>query len=549
MGDEHDPYLLQQAHAEGWADRFFAETVADAIVAREPTEPIVIKGGISPSGVANVGNFNEIIRGWFVAEVLRERGYETEQVFTSDDRDPLRALPRQLADVDGAVVGLGEVDAGALGRNLGAPYSDIPDPFGARGSYAEHFTALIEAEVAQLQIPIRMESTTALYESGAFDPYITQVLEDVERARDVLGRFQDRVDDSYVPFNAVCQSCGKITETIDAVDVDARTVTYRCTDLQIGDTTMAGCGDSATIPFRAGKLPWRFEWPAEWDLLGVDFEPFGKDHAEGSWPSGVAIARAIYDIDVPVPMVYEWLTLDGAPMSSSAGNVITVDELLGMIEPEVFRYFFAQSPQRARDLQVGRLDQLVDAFDRFESAYFEPIGDAAVDAFAASAYPHVVEAVDPGVIRLPYTFAAVLGMTDDLELRREMARSQGYFDESTDPARIERAMHRVEHARHWAQRMGNAYDYRLQPNLPTVQLDPAVTDALTAVAEVVDEGADGEAIQTALYDAARGNGVEVSAVFAAGYRLFFGQPQGPRLGEFLGELDAEFVAARLRQQR
>jgi lysyl-tRNA synthetase class 1 len=549
MGDVHDPYLLQRAHDEGWADRFFAETVADAILARDPSEPIIIKGGISPSGVAHVGNFNEIIRGWFVAEVLRERGHTVEQVFTSDDRDPLRSLPRQLADVDGAVVGLGEVDAGALGRNLGAPYSAIPDPFGARASYAAHFTALIEAEVAQLEIPVRMESTTALYESGAFDPYIARVLEDVEQARSVLGRFQDRVDDSYVPFNAVCQACGKITETIEAVDLGARTVTYRCTDLQIGEQTMTGCGDSATVPFSAGKLPWRFEWPAEWDLLGVDFEPFGKDHAEGSWPSGVAIAEEVYGTEAPVPMVYEWFTLDGAPMSSSAGNVISVDHLLEMLEPAVFRYFFALSPQRARDLQLERLDQLVDAFDRFEAAYFEPSGDAAVDAFAAAAYPHVVETVDPDVIRLPYTFAAVLGMTDDVELRREMARNQGYIDRGTDPARIERAMRRVDHARRWAQRMGNAYDYRLQPELPEVQLEPAVLEALEAVAAVVDAGGDGEAIQTALYDAARAADLEPKRVFAAGYELFFGQPQGPRLGEFLGELDAGFVAARLRRQR
>jgi len=549
MGDVHDPYLLQRAHDEGWADRFFAETVADAILAQDPSEPIIIKGGISPSGVAHVGNFNEIIRGWFVAEVLRERGHTVEQVFTSDDRDPLRSLPRQLADVDGAVVGLGEVDAGALGRNLGAPYSAIPDPFGARASYAAHFTALIEAEVAQLEIPVRMESTTALYESGAFDPYIARVLEDVEQARSVLGRFQDRVDDSYIPFNAVCQACGKITETIEAVDLGARTVTYRCTDLQIGEQTMTGCGDSATVPFSAGKLPWRFEWPAEWDLLGVDFEPFGKDHAEGSWPSGVAIAEEVYGTEAPVPMVYEWFTLDGAPMSSSAGNVISVDHLLEMVEPAVFRYFFALSPQRARDLQLERLDQLVDAFDRFEAAYFEPSGDAAVDAFAAAAYPHVVETVDPDVIRLPYTFAAVLGMTDDVELRREMARNQGYIDRGTDPARIERAMRRVDHARRWAQRMGNAYDYRLQPELPEVQLEPAVLEALEAVAAVVDAGGDGEAIQTALYDAARAVDLEPQRVFAAGYELFFGQPQGPRLGEFLGELDAGFVAARLRRQR
>jgi lysyl-tRNA synthetase class 1 len=42
--------------------------------------------------------------------------------------------------------------------------------------------------------------------------------------------------------------------------------------------------------------------------------------------------------------------------------------------------------------------------------------------------------------------------------------------------------------------------------------------------------------------------VEVSDLFGAGYRLFFDQPQGPRLGEFLGDLDRTFVVKRLRRE-
>ncbi|MFC7193404.1 hypothetical protein ACFQL4_00090 [Halosimplex aquaticum] len=70
---------------------FWADEVADAVEARDPEEPIVIKGGISPSGVPHLGNVNEIMRGYFVAEVLRERGWEVRQVFTTDDRDPAEA--------------------------------------------------------------------------------------------------------------------------------------------------------------------------------------------------------------------------------------------------------------------------------------------------------------------------------------------------------------------------------------------------------------------------------------------------------------------------
>ena len=142
---------------------FWAEGVADEIEQREPDDPIVIKGGVSPSGVAHLGNVNEIMRGYFVAEALRDRGHTVRQVFTSDDRDPLRKLPRKLADSDGSIVGLGEVDAGTLGRNLGKPYTDIPDPFGERDSYAAHFAALLEADAERLGVDIEMYSNTELY--------------------------------------------------------------------------------------------------------------------------------------------------------------------------------------------------------------------------------------------------------------------------------------------------------------------------------------------------------------------------------------------------
>ncbi|MGQ4554330.1 lysine--tRNA ligase [Halobellus sp. GM3] len=527
---------------------FWAEEVADEIEARGPDEPIVIKGGVSPSGVAHLGNFNEIIRGYFVAAVLRERGHEVRQVFTSDDRDPLRKLPRKLADVDGNIVGLGDVDAGALGRNLGKPYTDIPDPFGESTSYAAHFAALLKADADRLGIEVEMLSNTGMYEEGAFDDVVERVLERVDIAREVLSKYQSKVDDDYVPFNPVCENCGKITETVTSIDLDAGTVEYVCTDMTVGDNTIEGCGHEGTATFREGKLPWRFEWPAQWQVLGVDFEPFGKDHAEGSWPSGEDIARNVLGIEPPEPMVYEWFTLNGAALSSSAGNIVTVAEMLELLEPAVLRYFFALNPRKARDLDLSRLDQLVDDFDRFERAYFGGVDDEALTAFAERAYPFVVEEVREDRVRLPYTFAAVLGMTDDRDLRIEMARNEGYVDDDTPEWAIEEALERVDRARAWAERMDNAYNYRLQENRPDVDFGDDVAAALTELADFVAAGHDGEEIQGEMYEIARRHDIEIGDFFEAGYLLFFDQPQGPRLGEFLGELDAEFVVARLRRE-
>jgi len=529
---------------------FWADAVADAIEARDPAEPVVIKGGISPSGVPHLGNMNEVLRGYFVAEVLRERGHEVRQVFTADDRDPLRKLPRTLADAEGDLVDLGSVDAGALGRNLGHPYTDIPDPFGEADSYGAHFTDLIERSAELLGVPIEVVSTTELYESGEFDDVVRHVLEHREAAREILANYQDKVDSDYVPFNPVCENCGKITETVLSVDLDAGTVEYECTDMTAGDRVIEGCGHRGTATFREGKLPWRFEWPAQWDLLDVEFEPFGKDHAEGSWVSGEHIAEALLGIDAPLPMVYEWFTLDGEPFSSSEGNVVLVSEVLELVEPEVLRYFFAKDPKKARDFSIRRLDQLVDEFDRVERLHFgEESGTEKETALAERVYPFLVDEVRAERVRIPYTYAAVLGMTDDRDLRVTMAERAGHLPPDAPGWAREAALARIPLARTWAERTDNEYNYELAESLPDVEFDQSVTAALEDLAGFVErEGPGDETLQGEIYETARRHDVDVGEFFTAGYRLFLDTDEGPRLGPFLAALDREFVLQRLRRE-
>ncbi|MFT4883644.1 MAG: lysyl-tRNA synthetase class 1 [Natronomonas sp.] len=532
---------------------FWADAVADEIEERNPEEPIIIKGGVSPSGVPHLGHFNEIMRGYFVAEVLRNRGHEVQQVFTTDDKDRLRKLPRRLADLEWDVVGLGEVDAGALGRNLGKPYTDVPDPFGCCDSYGAHFTELLSRSADAIGVPIDVVSNTELYESGEFDDAVRHVLEHRETARDVLSEFQGKVDAEYVPFFAQCEECGNLTETITSVDLDAETVDYVCEDVEAGDDVIEGCGHEGTATFREGKLPWRFEWPAQWQVLGVDFEPFGKDHAEGSWPSGETVARDVFDFEPPVPMVYEWFTLNGEALSSSSGNIITVDEVLELLERPVLRYFFTKNPKKQRDFDVGSLDRLVDDFDRFEAVYYgNAEGEVTEDERerADRAYPMVVDEVtDSQPVRVPYTFAAVLGMTDNRDLRVAMAKRSGHIPEDASEAEIDAALERVEKARAWAVRTDNEFNYRLAEDLPDVDFEPGLDAALDELADFIEsESPDDEALQGEIYETAKDNDVPVGDLFEAGYRLFLDEEQGPRLGPFLAAMDAEFVVDRLRRE-
>jgi len=574
-------------HSVGTGRRraFWADAAADEVEAATPEEPIVVKGGVSPSGVPHIGHLNEIMRGYYVAEALRERGYDVRQVFTADDRDPLRAVPRRLADADWTVRELGDLpDPGALGRNLGKPLTDVPDPFDCHGSFGDHQTALLEAMADRMGVDVEMVANTDLYEAGAFEDITRGLLGERERARELLGAYQSRVDGRYVPFNPICAACGKVTEEVTAVDLDAGTVDYVCSDTTADDRTIEGCGHEGTATLREGKLPWRFEWPAQWAVLGVDFEPFGKDHAEGSWPSGEEIARELMGIEPPVPMVYEWFTYNGEALSSSSGHLLTVAEVLELLEREVFRYFFTKDPGRARDFDVGSLDRLVDEFDRVERIYYGEADATGEECERAErAYPMVAGSVtesgvrtgldgpDPEAdrldgtddpvelrsqylervaprVRVPYTFAAVLGMTDDPDLREAMARRSGHLPADAPDWAVETALTRVERARAWAVRTDNEYNYRLAERLPEVDVTGAEAGALEALAAFLETDPTPERLQEEIYEIARDHDVPVGEFFALGYRLFLDEEEGPRLGPFLHALDRQFVLDRLRRE-
>jgi len=413
------------------------------------------------------------------------------------------------------------------------------------------FTNLLKKSAELVGVDVEFVSNTQLYADGEFEAVTRRVLERADRARDVLAGYQNKVDDDYVPFLPQCEDCGKLTEGVTEVDLDAGEVHYVCEDVEAGDQTIEGCGHEGVATLRDGKLPWRFEWPGQWEILGVDFEPFGKDHAEGSWPSGEDIAENVLDIEPPVPMVYEWFTLEGEPLSSSSGNVVTVDEVLSILEPEVLRYFFVKNPRKQRDFSVENVDRLVDDFDRLEAVYFGDVEPRDEDEreLAERAYPMVVNDVREERVRIPYTFAAVLGMTEDPTVREQIARKEGHIPEDAPEWAVEDALARVERAQRWARRTGNEFDYELKrAEMPDVEFDPEMEAALDELADYVAEGHDGEAIQSEIYETAKRHDIEISDFFAAGYRLLFDDTEGPQLGPFMGKLDREFVVERLRRE-
>ena len=142
------------------------------------------------------------------------------------------------------------------------------------------------------------------YRSGVFVPAIERSLSRIDKAKSAIQEVSGRqLDDQWSPIQVM--EYGRLKNRLFvSMDSDAKTITYRSQD-----------GSEHTVRYDDGqvKLGWRLDWRGRWRLLGVDIEPFGRDHATkgGSYDTDKRIAREVYDIDAPVPVPYDFINRTG----------------------------------------------------------------------------------------------------------------------------------------------------------------------------------------------------------------------------------------------
>ena len=290
-----------------------------------------------------------------------------------------------------------------------------------------------------------------------------------------------------------------------------------------------------------GKLTWRVDWPARWKVLGVTVEPFGKDHATagGSYDTGKRIVREIFGVEPPFPVTYEWISLKGqGDMSSSKGNVISIERMLKVVPPEVLRYLIVRTPpERSIAFDPGLpLLSLVDEYDDVESAGRDQ------RALALS------RASDYRVVGVPFKHLVnVVQMANfDFHQVLEILRRGGY--ESLDE---EALRDRVQYARRWLEEFAPAeMKFSLKPSLPAEagSLTPTQREFLARVAARLEPDMKAEAIHAMVYAAAaEGDSLKPAEAFQALYLALLGTRRGPRIGWFLAFLDRNFVVRRLQE--
>jgi len=517
----------------------WADIVADEVSNKH--EKNVVATGITPSGHIHIGNMREVVTADAVYKSLNDKMHETTLIYLADNFDPLRKVYPFLPE--------------HYSKYVGNPISEIPCPCGECSNYAEHFVKPFLVSMEKLGIEPKVYRADELYKSGYYTEAIKDALVNKDNIAKILTETSGREPkDEWSPFNAICRACGKMTSTkVISFDVDKETVDYICE-----------CGFSGSVSMQGGgKLNWRVDWPARWKILGVTVEPFGKDHASrgGSYDTGKRIAKEIFNYEPPYPIVYEWIMLaNKGAMSSSTGIVVSIDDMLKVVPPEVLRYLIIKTkPEKHINFDPSiPLLTLIDEYEKLKTMEIEKISTynkRLLDLSKATGICHT---------NIPFKHMVTIYQVahGDSEKILEILERVGY--ETGNRRCIQELINNVQN---WLEMYAPPYaKFSVKETLPAKasNLNKVQRAFLCSLAKIIstNEELSGEQYHNLVYQAKEKGSVVYKDIvqilniyedelainpkdlFKAIYIATLGTDSGPKAGWFLSSLDRNFLISR-----
>ena len=527
-----------------WAD-FAAERT---LRAHPDAKQIVVAAGITPSGVVHVGNFREVITVDLVARALRDRGVDVRFIYSWDDFDVFRKVPKDAPEQE------------MLASKLGCSIADVPDPWGEHDSYASHHIAAFEASLRPVGIAPEFIRQHRMYRAGKYADGIRKALAGADTIRRILNDVRDqtgahtKVADDWLPLSGFCTACGR--EELAFVWDGEWSVSVSC----------ERCGHPDTVDLREGgnlKLPWRIDWPMRWGYERVCFEPGGKDHssAGGSYDTAKDIVREIYGWQAPEYVGYDFVTAkgQGGKLSSSRGGVVTVTECLDVYEPEVLRWIFAGNRPNTEFAISFDLDviKLYEDYDRSLRLAYQAEDGGRNDKkrqiarrTAELSMPEPVTIVPgsepPERVQFRHVSTVLQTFDGDIAGARDWFRKQGQLRSDEAVAAFER---RAACVWRWIERYAPEdfrYRIRAEPIVRAIEGSTrAGLDRLCAMLEAepdLDEKALGARMKTLAED----SGLDLEGFYPVVYDLLLGRDRGPKLTSLLSTMGAQRALALLR---
>lgn len=469
---------------------------------------VLFETGYGPSGLPHIGTFCEVARTTSVMHAFSELSdIPTKLICFSDDMDGLRKVPDNVPN------------KAEMEPYLGQPLTKVPDPFGTHNSFGEHNNARLIAFLDEYGFSYEFLSSTECYKAGRFDEVLLKILANYDKVINViLPTLGEERRKTYSPFLPLCPKTGEVLQVpMSATDPDAGTISY-----------IDGNGETVTVPVTGGhcKLQWKIDWAMRWVALGVDYEMSGKDLIESVKQS--SIVCRILGSQPPEGFNYElFLDEKGEKISKSKGNGISMEQWLHYGSPESLALYVYQNPKRAKKLHFDVIPKAVDE-------YYTHLGKFAEQDQTTQFQNPVfyIHGGKPPKVSLPVTFGLLLNLvgttnTDDASIIWGFV--SGYADGVSPETHPE-----LDKLIGYAINYYNDFVHPTKAYRAPSDKEAAALKDLIEVLNNTPANAKGEDIQTAIYDIGKKHEFEnLRDWFKAMYEVLLGQPQGPRMGNFI----------------
>lgn len=502
------------------------EKIVDELVKRHPDGELIVSSGVSPSGPYHLGTLREVLTAEAVAYAAKKRGRAARHVHVVDDLDVFRKVPAGVPE--------------DFSRHLGKPLCDVPAPDGSGGSYADFFVKDLFAAAEKMHLDMEIWRSHEKYRAGFFVPAIEKALAERQKIREILERISGhKVDKQWSPIQVNEDGYLKNREFV-SIDTGAKTLVFKDKD-----------GQERQTGYAAGevKLNWRVDWPARWWLLGVQAEPFGRDHATkgGSYETGAVIDREVFGAEAPLPLPYNFVNRTGETkkLSKSTGNTITAAGLLEMLPAEVVWFFILRYPPD-KQLFFDEGPALMRLVDEFGELLAKPDKTSA-DEQLIDLCLHGVE--QPTVSRVPFSHlaASYQAALKDADKTLEIIRRTEHAKTVNEDAPIIKK--ELKYIAAWLdKRAPEDVKFALLEKVDAGQFDDAEKRFLSQLADKVENApadADGDWFHQVIYEF-KSDGRQPQELFQTLYRALIGQTYGPRAGWFLSILPRDWLVKRLR---
>lgn len=477
----------------------------------------------TPSGRVHVGALFGVVFHDLVYRSLKDIGVNATYTYVFENHDPMDDIPSYLPREK-------------YEKYLGMPLFKIPSPVEGYKDFAEYYALEFKEAFNAMGSHPTILWTKDLYTSGKMNPGIKTILDNADKIRNIYEEmYKKPVSPDWYPFQVYCEQCGKVSTT-RVYNWDGEKVQYRC---PVDATTWTkGCGyEGATSPFSdesgmKGKMPWKVEWPAKWQAIGVTVEGAGKDHMSrgGSHDLATLVAERVLKYPVPYPVSYEFMLIGGKKMSSSKGRGFSAGDILTILPPELARFLIVKMDIKQQTnfdpTEKDTIPKLFDEYQKAADAYFNKTDEDLARVFELS---QINEVKKPPSIRF-----SVLAQWVQMPNMQEKIKAEG-LEEWAKYAKVWVEQYAPESAK-----------FLVQKEIPesVKTLTDKQKELLHKIAEELDKDWDAEAFQIQIYEYGKALGLNGKETFAAIYKSLIGKDHGPKAAWLILSLDKEFVKKR-----